>query len=140
MTVATTERTPARNKLKVLGLGSGIDTMWALREEKRVATEVVKSIEAKIEAHTELMFGLMDAQKLDKAAGRLASVSIGSVVVASVENWELFWAYIIKNKYTHLLQKRVSDPAYRELLELKKIVPGVLPFTKRTLNLRSITS
>jgi hypothetical protein len=42
--------------------------------------------------------------------------------------------------YFHLLQKRVSEPAYRELLEKGKKVPGVQPFTARKLNLRSLTT
>ena len=80
----------------------------------------------------------LEAEGLDKASGSKATVSISANTVANVEDWDSFWSYIIKNKYTHLLQRRVSDPAYRELLEQGKRVPGVQPFVKRTLNVRSI--
>jgi hypothetical protein len=37
-----------------------------------------------------------------------------------------------------LYYRRVSDPAYRELLETKGVVPGIQPFTKTKLNLRNL--
>ena len=56
-----------------------------------------------------------------------------------IEAHQVFDAYwqkqhISRTKAWHLLQRRVSDPAYRELLELGKKVPGVEPFNKRTLS------
>ena len=68
-----------------------------------------------------------------------ASVSITTSVVADVKEWDSFYAFIAKNKFFHLLQRRVSEPAYRELLDAGKKVPGVLPFTKKKLNVRTIS-
>lgn len=120
-------------------LGSAIDKAFELREKKREAEKVVKLIEAEIEANNEILFGRLDAQELKKGEGKLASVSISNTVVANVENWDAFWAWIAKNKHFHMVQKRASDPAVREIWESGKTVPGVTPFTKRTLNLRSLT-
>jgi hypothetical protein len=79
----------------------------------------------------------MQANGIDKMTGKHASVSITSTVVANVEDWDAFGAYILKNKLLHMLQRRVSDPAYRELLDAGKKVPGVQPFNKKRLNLRA---
>lgn len=57
--------------------------------------------------------------------------------VAQVTDWDAFYAYIYKNKFGHLLQRRVSDPAWRELMEQGKKVPGTTPFTKKRLNFRA---
>ena len=123
-------------------IGSVIDTMWALREEKREADAVVKAIEDKIAAQEEVIYERFEKEGLKKADGTKASISIGEATVASVTDWDALWAYAAKNKYFHLFQKRVSDPAWRELMEKNKGkgVPGTEAFTKRKLNLRSLTS
>lgn len=119
-------------------LGSVTDKMWALREEKRAADALVKGIETKIKDLEVTLFELLDAQDTRKAEGKKASVSIGESIVGTVDDWEATWAYIAKNKFFHLVQKRLSDPALRELWALGKVVPGVQPFTKRTLSVRSL--
>jgi hypothetical protein len=119
-------------------VGATIDQIWAVREEKRNLEAQVKEVSAKIEELEGQLMERLEKEGLEKAAGTKASVSIGSSVVADVQDWDSFWAYILKNKYTHLLQRRVSEPAYRELLDAGKKVPGVQPFTKRKLNIRTV--
>lgn len=119
-------------------MGALIDSIWAAREEKRRLEVQVKEVEAAIaELQTQLM-ERMETEKTDKAQGSKAGVSISTNIVANVEDWDALWAYIAKNKYYGLLQKRVTETAYRELLDLGKTVPGVQPFPKRTLNVRSL--
>ena len=118
--------------------GALIDQHWAAREEKRRLEEQAKEVEVKIKQIEEVLLERMDAEGLEKATGTKASVSISTSVVADVQDWDLLWPYIAKNKLFHMIQRRVSDPAYRELLDMGKKVPGVLPFTKRKLNLRSL--
>jgi hypothetical protein len=118
--------------------GALIDQYWAAREEKRRLNELLKDVEAKITDIETALMARLDDEGMVKATGTKASVSISTNTVADVEDWDAFWGFILKNKYTHLLQRRVSDPAYRELLEAGKKVPGVQPFTKRTLNLRTV--
>lgn len=119
-------------------IGALIDAVWAAREEKRRLEVQIKEIEATIAEHQAALMERMGEQGMEKATGSRASVSISSNVVADVKDWDEFWPYIAKNKFFHLVQRRVSDPAYRELLEAGKKVPGVEPFTKRTLNVRSL--
>lgn len=120
-------------------LGSDIDNMYQLREDKRMAELKVKEFDAKISEAEQSIMERLEASGLDSAKGKSASVSITTATVANVEDWEAFHAYIGKNKFFHLLQKRVSEPAYRELLDMGKKVPGVTPFNKKKLNLRSIS-
>lgn len=127
---------PAKNRAPLIG--ATIDNLWALREQKKKAEEAVKEIEAKIKEAEETLTERLEAEGMEKATGTKATISIGTSVVADVQDWDEFWKYIIKNKYTHLLQRRVSEPAYRELLDAGKKVPGVLPFTKKKLNFRSL--
>ena len=135
----TTER-PKTRKAAKLTPGTTIDTMWELREKKRALEASVKDVESQIADLESKLMEDMQANGVDKMTGKHASVSITSTVVANVEDWDAFWAYIHKMKYGHLLQRRVSDPAYRELLDLGKKIPGTQPFTKKRLNLRALSS
>ena len=117
--------------------GAMIDSMWELREKKRALEASVKDVEGQIADLEAKLMEDMQANGIDKMTGKHASVSITSTVVANVEDWDAFWAYIHKMKYGHLLQRRVSDPAYRELLDLGKKIPGTQPFTKKRLNFRT---
>lgn len=119
-------------------LGSLADRIWASREEKRRLEAEVKSVNDAIAELEEELLARMDAENTDKASGTKASISVTKSIVADVQDWDLFWPYIAKNKFFHLVQRRVSDPAYRELLDMGKKVPGVQPFPKRKLNVRSI--
>lgn len=119
-------------------LGATIDRMWELREKKRSLDAQVKTVEADMELLETSMFRLLDAQDTRKAEGKHASVSVNESVVGNVEDWDALWPYITKNKFFHLVQKRLSDPALRELWGKGKVIPGVQPFTKRTLSLKSL--
>ena len=140
MTVATAAKTVAKVTARMSTMGSTIDSLWSKREEKREAEAKIKAIEAEIASIEESLMERMDKEETSKSQGTKASVSITQAVVANVEDWASFHAYVAKNKYFHLLQKRVSDPAVRELWDAGKKVPGVQPFTKRKLNIRSLTS
>lgn len=136
-----TVKTPVAKKTttsKPASTGALIDQLWAAREEKRKVEAILKETEEAIKSIEEQVMERLGAEGLEKATGSKATVSVTSAVVADVQDWEALWPFIAKNKFWHLVQRRVSDPAYRELIEMGKKVPGVQPFTKRKLNLRSL--
>ena len=136
-----TVKTPVAKKAaagKPASTGALIDQLWAAREEKRKVEAILKETEEAIKGIEEQVMERLGAEGLEKATGSKATVSVTSSVVADVQDWEALWPFIAKNKFWHLVQRRVSDPAYRELIEMGKKVPGVQPFTKRKLNLRSL--
>lgn len=132
-------KTPARKTAEPekFSLGALIDQMHSLREKKRELEASVKDLEGQASLIEVQIMESMAEQGLEKMSGALATVSITSTTTANVTDWDAFWAYIHKMKYGHLLQRRVSDPAYRELLESGKKVPGTEPFIKKRLNLRT---
>lgn len=123
---------------KPASTGALIDQLWAAREEKRKVEATLKEVDEAIKGIEEQVMERLGTEGLEKATGSKATVSITSTVVADVQDWDSFWPYVAKNKFWHLVQRRVSDPSYRELLDMGKKVPGVQPFTKRKLNLRSL--
>lgn len=131
-TTAKTTKTPT-----TLLKGTTVDKLVSLRNKKRDLEVSVKSLEVQIEDLQSQLLEEMEAAGVDKFSGKLGTVSISTNVVANVEDWDALYPYIAKNKLWHLLQRRVSDPAYRELLDAGKKVPGVQPFSKKRLNLRA---
>lgn len=133
-TTAKTTKTPT-----TLLKGTTVDKLVGLRNKKRDLEASVKSLEGQIEELQSQLLEEMESAGVDKFSGKLGTVSISTNVVANVEDWDALYPYIAKNKLWQLLQRRVSDPAYRELLDAGKKIPGVQPFSKKRLNLRAAT-
>ena len=120
-------------------LGIQIDALYQLKEELRViqATEAAKKEE--IEAANVVLMETMQREGVDKSTGKRATVSISENQVANVTDWDALWAYVFKHKVTQMFQRRVSDPAVREIIELKgKAPPGIEMYPKKTLNVRKL--
>jgi len=108
------------------------------RNNIRAADEVVKKHKETYDNLAQQMLELLQEDGVTTTGNDAASCSIRFTKVAQVTDWEKFYRYISRNKAFFLLQKRVSDVAYRELLEDRKgrDLPGTEPFTKVGLNLR----
>lgn len=119
-------------------VGAKIDVLHALREEKRQLEELLKAKAQEIDLVENDLIEQMDAQNITKSTGSKATVSISVSVKPSVEDWDAFYAYIHRNKYYHLLERRPSVTGCRELFDHKGAIPGVVPFTQRKLNIRSV--
>jgi len=53
-----------------------------------------------------------------------------------VDDWDLFYEYMLKEEAVHMLQRRISTPAARETILAGDAIPGVSLFTKRQISLR----
>ncbi len=119
-------------------IGAKIDQLHALREQKRALEEQIKQLSGQMDVLENGLIEQMDAEGVSKSTGNSATVSISTSVKPSVDDWEAFYAYIHRYKYYHLLERRPSVTGCRELLETKGKIPGVVPFTQRKLNIRSV--
>lgn len=119
-------------------IGVKIDTLQKLREKKRKLEASVKEVADSMSVLEKELMEQMDTEGVMKSTGKLASVSISESVKPSIEDWDLFYGYIHRNKYYHLLERRPSVTGCRELFEKKGKIPGVVPFTQRTINMRSV--
>ena len=119
-------------------IGAKIDMLHALREQKRALEAQIKQLSGQMAELENDLIAQMDEEGVSKSTGKNATVSIITSVKPSVEDWDAFYAYIHRYKYYHLLERRPSVTGCRELLETKGKIPGVVPFTQRKLNIRSI--
>ena len=129
-------------------LSQKIDTFWELRNQKSEIEAELKKINARLSDYEEQVAADMDAAGLKSTGTDKATVSFTTSIVPVVqgdEGWDLLYKYIKKTGYFHLLFRRVTEASYRELLTVnagKKdfAVPGVLPFMKRRVNMRTRSS
>jgi hypothetical protein len=107
-----------------------------IREEKRKMKAREKELNEEWRTlELEAMIRL-DDQGMDKASSKRGTISIGETVLPQVVDWDAFGEHIIENDALYLLQRRPAAAAYRELLESGETVPGVEPYTQRSINLR----
>jgi len=116
-----------------------IDDIWAEREKKRQLEAAIKDIEAVIHEKEDALIVRMDSEGVPKSTGGKASASISEVVSFTIDDNTVFNNYVLKTKYFHLFQRRVSDLACRELFEQGKPIPGLTAFKKRKVNIRTLT-
>jgi hypothetical protein len=118
--------------------GSLADRLFELREEKRAHEEAIKQISESMSVIERDLISQMDSEGITKATGRSATVSDGEPIRPNVQDWDVFYQYIHKNKLYHLLERRPSVSGCQELFETKGKIPGVVPFTARRINMRSL--
>lgn len=113
-------------------LGACVDLGYEL-EQKRLAYQheaekIIAEMKASEKELDDALLIMLQKQKLDKAAGSSASVSISKQPLPKVTDWEAFWAHIKKTGEFDLLERRPARAAYKERIEAKKAVPGVETF------------
>lgn len=118
-------------------IGGKIDALFALREKKRAHEKEISELERKYGVLEQELIQQLAAEGISSGKGKKASVSVTESIKPNVEDWDAFYAYIRKTKYFHLLERRPSVTGCRELFDTKGRIPGVVPFTKVTLNLRT---
>ena len=124
-----------------MSLGSQIDNLVILRAEYRKKKKEADDAYAIFQqASTEVMEEMENKQNVMKASGLKGTASIIKTVVAHVKEWDKVYNYILRHKEFHLMQRRISDGAYREILEKRKgkLLPGIETFEKKGISLREI--
>jgi hypothetical protein len=105
------------------------DERRRIKEREKELIDVWKSLEL------ELLVRL-DEQGMKKASTDDGTASVTEVVLPQVVDWDAVHEHIQKTGDFYLLQKRPAAAAFRELLESGETVPGMEPFTKRSISLR----
>lgn len=120
-------------------IGKQIDNLHELREEIRRTEKDLNALKDKRRILEERLISTLEAQGIEQSRGRVATATISKTIVPNVHDWEEFHQYIVENDAMYLLERRASAAAYRELLEQREgeNIPGVQPFEKTTLSLRS---
>jgi len=107
-----------------------------LREAKRLLETQVKDLDALLAANETDIIEIADELGMDRFAVGKLTFSVSNNVVGNVEDWDALHEYIRSEGAFYLLQRRLSNAPYKEILDSGASLPGVVPFTKRSLNMR----
>lgn len=121
-----------------MNIGKEIDKLVAKRENMRALQKEIDIIKVDFDTDSFTIMEEMENQGITKATGLLGTISLKETLVAHVLDWDKVYNYILRNKAFHLMQKRISDGAFRELLDNRKgkNIPGIDKFNKKGINLR----
>lgn len=119
-----------------MNIGETIDFLYEKKKEKSKLNQQIKEIdEATTEKEQELIQLIRD-QGVNGLHSDIASASISEETYGSIEDYEAFERHIIDTNSLFLLQRRVAQPAVKDLLAAGEEVPGIKLFTKTKLSLR----
>ena len=120
-------------------IGSLIDKMKTIAVERSVLSAKDKALSEEQKGLEQQIIELMDKQETRVGEGKIAKASIIESEEPTIEDWDAFTKWVTRTKNLHLIQRRISAPAWREIRALKKAeVPGIGVFNKRSLNLRAV--
>lgn len=109
-----------------------------VRDERRRIGERDKELVEKWRSLELELLVRLDEQGMKKASTDDGTASVTEVVLPQVVDWEAVYAYIQETGDFYLLQKRPAAAAFRELNDSGQAIPGIEPYTKRSISLRKV--
>lgn len=111
-----------------------------LRTQLKVAQDEEKRLKALLDENEDAIIKQLDDQGVTRSGVGPYSMSISTSTVGNVTDWDQVYDHIHEHKAFHLLQRRLANAAYAEILDSGDSLPGVEPFEKRSLNFRKSAS
>ena len=99
--------------------------LFGYKAEKKLLNDRILEVNKEIRDLEHRIWKLMDEDELLKFATADGTIYLSPQIVPKVVDWEAFYGYIGKNQAWHMLERRPSRAAFRELYEAHKPVPGV---------------
>jgi len=103
---------------------------------KKLATRDKKMVEMWRDLDARLVAAL-DRLGMRRASSDEATATITEEELPVPKDWDEIDQYILDNAAVHLLQRRLSTSAWRELQQAGTEIPGVTTYTKRSISLRN---
>lgn len=113
-----------------------IQKMTDIRDERRRIADRDKELVAEWRTLEMELITRYEEQGVQKATTDAGTASITEMVVPQVVDWDAVYEHIKETGDFYLLQKRPAAAAFRELHEGGIEVPGIQPYTKKTISLR----
>ena len=118
-----------------MGLGHLIDALYNLRAQRLEMSKKVDALKAQEILMREGVMTKLDELGLSKASGEVCTSSITQSTDPVANEWSEIWNFIVETERFDLVQKRLSAPAWRGLLENGILVPGTESIVIRDLSL-----
>jgi len=122
-----------------LTLGQHIDALYQTRQERLDLQGQVEELKESEALMREAIMVALHENGMAKGSGLLATASIKKSIEPVPVDWDAIHAYIREADRFDLIQKRLSAPAWRGLLESGLLVPGTEQVEVRDLSLTKST-
>jgi len=121
------------------GLGNIVDEIYQIRAQRLDLEKQVQMLKERQTALEQEFIAKAQEQNITSAKGHSASSSVTEQVLPHVQDWDQLYKFVRDNNYFHLLERRPSVGAFREVFEKGVAVPGVEPFTKYKVNTQKVS-
>lgn len=102
----------------------------------KAASETVKEHKDNEEVIEQAILAKIAETGVDRVSHAGYTAKREELVYGNIKDYDALIKFIHRNKYYHLLERRVAVLAFREMLGIKGAVPGVEPVTKVKLSFR----
>lgn len=113
-----------------------IQDLVICRDERRRIADRDKELVTTWKSLEDELLNRLDDQGMLQAKTSAGTASVTETIVPNVVDWDAVHEHIQKTGDFYLLQKRPATAAFRELHASGETIPGMEPFTKRTISLR----
>lgn len=127
-------------EVKPLTTGQLVTAMLEIRDERKELKRRDKILIGLWRDLETQFLAQLDEQGQKRAGTDAGTATITENVLPTIVDWDALTAYIVKEDATHLLQRRVSAAAFRELRDAGMTIPGVEPYLQRQISLRRRTT
>lgn len=119
-------------------LGVIIDEYRALYDERAELNAQSKELTRQMEELEAELIKRMDEAGLDSAKGKCASLRLEEKPMPNITDWDAVYNYIKENEAWYLLERRVTQRAYQELVQSGEEIPGIKTYTLRRVATRAL--
>lgn len=135
--MATAKKKAAKKSVgSVPTLDEQLKALIKIDDQMAALAAKTKVLQAEYDLVERALLENMQAQSLESIKGQNGTAFIATREVAGIEDYDAFMAYVIKNKATDLVQRRVALRAYQDRVEAGERVPGIKLTKLINLNLR----
>lgn len=122
-------------------LAAVADRFYEVRTQRYAADKVAEALKAEEYALREHLINNLPKSEATGVAGRLCRVAVVTKTTYQVADWDEVYAYVVKNHKKGafaLLQRRLSEPAAREIFEKGGKLAGVVPYSYPELSVNKL--
>ena len=119
-----------------LTLSELLDKSTALRDEAADHERIAKDLKAEKRIIDQMVVDMMQSMGISRTGTDKVNATVIHKRLPNVTDWDAFYSYVNENDAPYLLQRRVSQKAIEEIIELGGEVPGIEFYEEDQLSLR----
>lgn len=110
-------------------IGAEVDHLANLEADYKKKNDAAKEAKEALDAQKQRVTDILNAYGQEGAKGSKKSVTIYTEDVYKITDYDRLWQFIKRGNHPQLLQRRISNPAAKELIQHRKgkEIPGVEP-------------